>query len=572
MTGKARDGSADLVLGYLTRDARSTPSDVRGRVLEIARARQNVDGLLGAILAVASGLDLDDTLRTIVHAAIGLVDARYGALGVLGPGDELVEFIYEGIDEQTRELIGDLPRGRGVLGVLTTDPEPIRIADLSTHPAAVGFPAHHPPMRTFLGVPVQTRDTVFGNLYLTEKADGKQFTADDEVVLEALAAAAGIAIENARLYALSQTKQSWLEATREITLALLAGNEPPVVLQVVADKMLELTGSSCVLLAVPDDPDAEQESVTELVVSVAAGTTPVDVVGRRIPLPGPGLGEAFRTRRPVCADRLTLDPGPNAVTLPGAALALPLRAANAVSGVLVCLRGTHGEPFDADELSRMSAFADHAAVALTLANAQRQMRELDVLADRDRIARDLHDHVIQRLFAAGLSLQGTVQRAKSPDVHRRLLGTVDELQEIIEDIRSAIFDLHEGEAGVTRLRSRLHQVIADVTADSGLRTTVHMSGPLSALAPDLADHAEAVLREALSNVVRHAKATAVTVTVTVDDGLLLEISDNGRGIARGEPGRGLDNLHSRAEAAGGTVTVDSTAMEGTTVRWRAPVR
>ncbi|MGW0041936.1 sensor histidine kinase [Rhodococcus sp. NPDC003348] len=572
MTGKARDGSADLVLGYLTRDARSTPSDVRGRVLEIVRARQNVDGLLGAILAVASGLDLDDTLRTIVHAAIGLVDARYGALGVLGPGDELVEFIYEGIDEQTRELIGDLPRGRGVLGVLTTDPEPIRIADLSTHPAAVGFPAHHPPMRTFLGVPVQTRDTVFGNLYLTEKADGKQFTADDEVVLEALAAAAGIAIENARLYALSQTKQSWLEATREITLALLAGNEPPVVLQVVADKMLELTGSSCVLLAVPDDPDAEQESVTELVVSVAAGTTPVDVVGRRIPLSGPGLGEAFRTRQPVCADRLTLDPGPNAVTLPGASLALPLRAANAVSGVLVCLRGTRGEPFDADELSRMSAFADHAAVALTLANAQRQMRELDVLADRDRIARDLHDHVIQRLFAAGLSLQGTVQRAKSPDVHRRLLGTVDELQEIIEDIRSAIFDLHEGEAGVTRLRSRLHQVIADVTADSGLRTTVHMSGPLSALAPDLADHAEAVLREALSNVVRHAKATAVTVTVTVDDDLLLEISDNGRGIARGEPGRGLDNLHSRAEAAGGTVTVDSTAMEGTTVRWRAPVR
>ncbi|MFF0814890.1 GAF domain-containing protein [Rhodococcus sp. NPDC003318] len=545
--------------------------DVSDRFLDVTRARDQVGGLLAAMLGVASGLDLDKTLRTIVHAAISLVDARYGALGVRGAGTELTEFIYEGIDEHTRDLIGDLPRGRGVLGVLIANPEPIRLANLSEHPASVGFPRNHPPMRTFLGVPVTTHDTVFGNLYLTEKANGRQFTADDEAVLEALAAAAGIAIENARLYARSQRERAWLEATREITVALLGGDEPPAVLQLVADKVVALSGSDCSFLAVPDDPDAEQDALTELVVSVTSGTAPSHLIGRRIPLCGSVLGEAFRRRSPAQTDRLDLDSDGGSTPVPGAVLALPLRAAGAVSGVLVCLRGADREPFTSEEWDRMSAFADHAAVALRLANAQRQMRELDVLADRDRIARDLHDHVIQRLFATGLSLQGTVQRAKSPEVHRRLVDTVDDLQEIIQDIRTAIFDLHDDADSATRLRRRLHKVVADTTADSGPRTTVHMSGPLSTVTADLADHAAAVLREGLSNVTRHARATAVTVAVTVDDDLTVEISDNGRGIVPGPRGRGLDNLQARADAAGGSMTVDSTPTGGTTVRWRAPV-
>ena len=549
-----------------------TQPDVRDRILEILHTKENVDGLLSAILAVAYGLDLDRTLRTIVHAAVSLVDARYGALGVRGAGDELAEFIYEGIDEETRPLIGALPRGRGVLGVLIAHPDPLRIDDLSAHPASVGFPPHHPPMRTFLGVPVRTQDTVFGNLYLTEKANGQRFTADDEAAVEALAAAAGIAIDNARLYGQSRTEQAWSEATREITVALLAGDEPPSVLQLVADKVVELTGSDCSFLAVPDDPDTDQESLTELVASVVAGTPPVEIIGRAIPLHGSAIGTAFCTRQPAHADRLTLGPSHSPTTLPGAALVLPLRTANAVSGVLVCLRSAAGDPFDPDELERMTVFADHAAVALRLANAQRRMRELDVLTDRDRIARDLHDHVIQRLFAVGLSLQGTIQRAKSTEVRQRLMGTVDDLQEIVEDIRTAIFDLHGGDEGATDLRRRLHQVVAEVTADSRLKTTLHMSGPLSVVARGLADHAEAVLREALSNVVRHACATAVTVSVSVGDDLCLEVSDNGRGMAAGTQGCGLDNFQSRAAAAGGTVTVESTAMEGTTVRWRAPLR
>lgn len=543
-------------------------ASVNDRFTEIARVRDHVGGLLAAMMGVASGLDLDNTLRTIVHSAITLVDARFGALGVRGSGDELIEFIYEGIDEHTRELIGDLPRGRGVLGVLIDKPEPIRLNDLSEHPASVGFPPHHPPMRTFLGVPVTIHDAVFGNLYLTEKANGQQFTAADEVVLEALAASAGIAIENARLYARSQRERAWLEATREITVALLSGDEPPRVLQLVADKVLALSASDCSFLAVPDDPDAEQDALTGLVVSVAAGSAPVDLIGRRIPLDGSVLGEAFRRRRAMRTDRLHLDADSGSTALPGIVLALPLRTASAVSGVLVCVRG---EPFSEEEWERMAAFADHAAVALRLGNAQRQMRELDVLADRDRIARDLHDHVIQRLFAAGLSLQGTVQRAKSGEVRRRLVDTVDDLQETIEDIRATIFDLHTATENVTRLRRRLHQVIADIAADSSLRTTVHMSGPLSVVAGDLADHAEAVLREALSNVARHAEATAVTVTVTVADDLTIEVTDNGRGIEPGSPGHGLDNLQTRAAAAAGALTIASSPATGTTIHWSAPL-
>ncbi|WP_307718207.1 GAF domain-containing sensor histidine kinase [Rhodococcus tukisamuensis] len=526
--------------------------------------------LLGAVLAVAAGLDLDETLRSIVHAAVLLVDARYGALGVRGPGDELTEFVYEGIDDETRTLIGDLPRGRGVLGLLIAEPKPIRLDDIAAHPASVGFPAHHPPMKTFLGVPVQIRDEVFGNLYLTEKSGGEPFTAHDEAVLTALAAAAGIAVDNARLYQQSQIRQAWLEATSDIATGLLAGGDPTEVLQLIADKALGLTDSDSAFLAVPDDPDAGPEDVAELVVTVSTGATDT-LVGHVIPLTGSTSGEAFRSRRPLQVDMLAFDPGAEVRTRFGPALVLPLRAAESVAGVLVTLRRGGSPQFDAEQLSFMSAFADQAAVALQLANTQQRMRELDVLADRDRIARDLHDHVIQRLFAVGLSVQGTLQRARSPEVQRRLTDTVDDLQEIVQDIRTAIFDLHGGTEGTTRLRSRLHEVIAETTADSGLRTTVHMSGPLSVVDPDLADHAVAVLREALSNVVRHADADAVTVKVSVFDDLTMEVTDNGAGIPVDAERHGLDNLAARAAEVGGTMTAEPAPAGGTTVRWSAPL-
>src|SRR5689334_312022 len=244
--------------------------EVQDRVEQIVQGRDRLGGLVEAMLVVTSGLELDETLRTIVHTAIELVDARYGALGVRGHDHELVEFIYEGIDEAMREQIGHLPEGRGVLGVLIDDPKPIRLENISHHAASVGFPPNHPPMRTFLGVPVRIRDEVFGNLYLTEKSNGQPFSEDDEVLVQALAAAAGIAIDNARLYEQSRARQSWIEATRDIGTELLSGTDPAGVFRLVADEAQKLSGAATTVVAIAGDPQPGAD-VTELTVIAAAG-------------------------------------------------------------------------------------------------------------------------------------------------------------------------------------------------------------------------------------------------------------------------------------------------------------
>ena len=418
-----------------------------------AGGRTRPDGSVEAMLVVTSGLELDDTLRTIVHTAIELVDARYGALGVHGHAHELVEFIYEGIDEVTRKRIGPLPEGRGVLGVLIDDPKPIRLDHIMHHAASVGFPPNHPPMSTFLGVPVRIRDEVFGNLYLTEKADGQPFSEDDEVLVQALAAAAGIAIDNARLYEQSRTRQSWIEATRDIGTELLSGTDPARVFRLIADKALDLSGAHVTLVAVPVDPELAASEVAELVVAATAGDASL-AAAQTIPVAETPIGDTFVRRTPGRFDNVGLGPRDDAGGA-GPALVLPLRATDAVAGVLVALRRVGAQPFSADQLDMMAAFADQAALAWQLASAQRRMRELDVLTDRDRIARDLHDHVIQRLFAVGLALQGTIPRARSAEVQQRLSDCVDDLQQVIQEIRTAIFDLHGASAGTTRLRQRL---------------------------------------------------------------------------------------------------------------------
>ncbi|OYD71045.1 sensor histidine kinase [Rhodococcus sp. OK302] len=531
----------------------------------------HLDGLLEALLAVSAGLDLDATLRTIVRSAITLVDAKFGALGVRGEGDELEQFVYEGIDEATRELIGDLPRGRGVLGVLISDPQSLRLDDLSQHEASVGFPEHHPPMHTFLGVPIQTRGTVFGNLYLTEKSNGRSFTAHDEMIVRALASAAGIAIDNSQLYALAQIKQEWQYATSEVATALLAGVDALEVLQLISDRSLSLTQSDCAFLAVPPDPELTSADVTELVITVASGPNSEILVGRGIPLDSSTSGQAYRLKKPITVDSLEFDPGFSDEQTYGPTIVLPLRDGQQVMGVLAVLKARDAQPYRPDQVSLMSAFADQGAVALRLAGNQQRMRELDVLSDRDRIARDLHDHVIQRVFAVGLSVQGTLQRARSPEVQRRLKGTIDDLQDIIQDIRRTIFDLHASDDEVPTLRSRLHSVVAAATADTDLKVTLQVKGPLSVVDPQMGDHIEAVLREALSNVVRHAEASAVIVTVDVQDDLTLTVADDGVGIPLGIRRRGLNNLADRASELGGTFELRTTAGTGTTLAWSVPL-
>lgn len=543
--------------------------EVQDRIEQIVEGRDRLDGLIDAILAITSGLKLDATLRAIVHTAAELVDARYGALGVRGYDHRLVEFVYEGIDEETRHLIGSLPEGRGVLGALIEEPKPIRLDDISRHPASVGFPLHHPPMRTFLGVPVRIRDEVFGNLYLTEKADGQPFSDDDEVLVQALAAAAGIAVDNARLFEESRTREAWIEATRDIGTQMLAGADPAMVFRLIAEEALTLMAGAATLVAVPLDDEAPACEVDDLVIVEVAGEISPAVKQMTVAVSGTSIGGVFHDRTPRRFDRLDLAvDGP--VEL-GPALVLPLRAADTVAGVLVALRSADEQPFSDKQLDMMAAFADQAALAWRLATAQRQMREVEILTDRDRIARDLHDHVIQRLFAVGLTLQGAAPRARVPAVRESIYSSIDDLQEIIQEIRSAIFDLHAGPSRATGLRHRLDKVI-DQLAIPALHTTVQYTGPLSVVDTVLANHAEAVLREAVSNAVRHANATSLAINVSVEDDVRVEVVDDGVGISGDITESGLRNLRQRADDAGGEFTVENMPTGGTLLRWSAPLR
>ena len=542
-------------------------TEVQERITQIVEGRDRLDGLVEAMLVVTSELNLNAALRTIVHTAIELVDARYGALGVRGSGHDLVAFVYEGIDAEMRERIGHLPEGRGVLGVLIDHPKPIRLNDIAQHPASVGFPPNHPPMRAFLGVPVRIRDEVFGNLYLTEKANGQPFSEDDEVLVEALAAAAGIAIDNARLYEQSRARQSWIEATRDIATKLLSGAEPATVFQLIADEALKLAGAQATLVAVPVDSDLPSADVAELLITETAGELVSSIQTPTIPVSGTPVGQVFLDRIPQRFDNFQIGV---AELRPGPALVLPLRTTDKAAGVLIALRPDGATTFSQDEEEMMAAFADQATLAWQLATTQRLARELDVVTERDRIARDLHDHVIQRLFAVGLALQGTIPRARSPEVRQRLSEYIDDLQAVIQEIRTTIFDLHGSAGGATRLRQRLDEAIAQFS-DGKLHITTQFIGPLSVVDAGLADHAEAVVREAVSNAARHANATTLTVSVKVEDELCIEVVDNGRGIPEHITGSGLTNLLQRAQQVGGAFTVDTPPTGGTLLRWSAPL-
>jgi len=540
-------------------------TEVQERIEQIVQGRDRLEGLMDAMLVVTSGLELDETLRTIVHNGMRLVGAQYGALGVRGNDHELAGFIYEGIDAATKELIGPLPEGRGVLGLLIDEPRPIRLENILDHPASVGFPANHPPMHTFLGVPVRIRDEVYGNLYLSEKIDGEPFSEDDEVLAEALAAAAGIAIDNARLFEQTQTRQSWIEATRDIATELLGGADPAQVFRLIADEALSLTRAHAVLVAVPTDTELGAVDVDRLVVVETAGSAGWS---RPIPVAGNVIGQVFADRTPRRID--LLENPPEGIADAGPTLILPLRTTDTVAGVVVIVRDRGGNAFTDDQLDMMAAFTDQATLAWQLALSHRRMRELDVLSDRERIARDLHDHVIQRLFAIGLALQGAIPRARSTEIQQRLVESVDQLQGVISEIRTSIFDLHGGTSGSTRLRQRLDEAVGTF-AGAEVRTTTQFIGPLSVVDSALADHAEAVVREAVSNAVRHGHARTLTLNVRVDDDLVIEVIDDGCGMPTDVTESGLNNLRFRAAQSGGELVVGPAPGGGTRLRWSAPL-
>ncbi|WP_240677516.1 sensor histidine kinase [Actinacidiphila soli] len=549
--------------------------ELQVRINAVRGTRDRVHSLLEAVLSVGRELGLPQVLRRIVEAAVVLVDAEYGALGVIDEeqSERLSQFLPVGVSEEQIEAIGPLPSGHGILGELIRHPEPLRLEEISEHPASYGFPANHPPMHSFLGVPIRVRDEVFGNIYLTEKRGGQQFDGEDETVLSTLAVAAGVAIENARLYEESQLRRRWLEANAAITSSLLSGIDETRVLELIVDHARAILGADLGVLAVPLDGSED------LQVALATGTDAQAHRGLVLPREGSFVGAAIAASETITSADVAKDPritaGPPRWAGLGPAVAVPMGTSDGVRGVLLLARIEGAAAFTHAEAAPLLGFAGQAAVAMELAERRRDAEQIALYEDRDRIARDLHDLAIQRLFATGMTLQSAVRFVEHPEANERLLRAVDDLDETIKIIRSTIFGLrsHEGGPAVQGLRVRTVRVIEEAVPTLGFTPALRMEGLVDTDVPGpVRDHVVAVLGEALANVARHAQATAADVSLVVRSGeLTLTVADNGVGTKDGGRRSGLRNLAERAEELSGGLTLDSPSGGGTRLAWRVPL-
>ncbi|MET9885654.1 GAF domain-containing sensor histidine kinase [Streptomyces sp. NPDC006430] len=548
--------------------------ELQARINAARGTRDRVHSLLEAVVSVGRELDLAQVLRRIVEAAALLVDAEYGALGVIGPdGRRLSQFLTTGLTQEEIAKIGPLPAGHGLLGEIIRNPEPLRLSELDTHPSSYGFPANHPPMRTFLGVPIRVRDEVFGNLYLTDKRGGQDFDAEDESVISTLSVAAGVAIDNARLYEGSQRQQRWLEANAEITNSLLSGSPRLQVLELIARRAQEITGACLTEVSVP------VSGTDDLVVELVMGVDEDVRRGLVVPIEGTLPGTAYRSGAPVSSTGLADDAQYHAGAVRsddlGPAVAVPLgTSAQDTRGVLLLARAPEEPPFIAAELDHLRAFAGQAALALELAEHRHDAEQLALLEDRDRIARDLHDLAIQRLFATGMTLQSAARLVEHQGAAERVERAVSDLDETIKIIRSTIFGLRtRDEATGPSLRAQVARAVGDAASSLGFPPRLSMEGLLDTNVPlPVADHVVAVLSELLSNAARHAHATRVEVNLqAAADEVVLVVSDNGRGIPEEGRRSGLANLGERARRAGGTFEILSPPEGGSRLVWRAPL-
>lgn len=555
------------------------------RAHEVMATQGRLRGLLRASQMITGGLALPVVLRRIVEAARELAGARYGALGVLSPDGGLAEFVHVGMSEEVAGRIGHLPVGKGLLGALIDAPAPIRLDRLADDPRSCGLPAGHPPMTSFLGVPIQIRDDVFGNLYLTDSTRGG-FTADDEQLVTALAATAAAAVDNARLYEAARARGEWLQATATITRRLLspstddaadntAGDEAGDAadpLRLIAEYSREIAGADTVAVLLPA-PDA-----TGLRVELAAGVAAEDLTGAWSPLRGSLSGRVFTTGRPL---RLAAPDGRQTAIQPavpggldaGPVLVVPLLSSGSTHGVLTLLRRRGRAAFSADDEEMAAGFANQASVAIELARARADQQRAALLDERERIAADLHDHVIQRLFATGLSLHALATTLGPGPATDRVLANVRELDVTISQIRTTVFALQQPpDTAPRRLRARLLEVVADVTPALGHDPAVRLSGLLDTLPDAIGDDVLAVLREALTNVARHARATATEVELTArPDRVDLDVRDDGVGLGDTTRRSGLANLRRRAEQRGGTLAVAAGSPRGTHLTWSIPL-
>ena len=553
--------SVELLMGQLVEQASL-----------IMTAQQRLRRLLTANRSIVQELSLPAVLHRIVDTARDVAGARYAALGVIGADGLLEQFLHVGLDEEAVREIGELPKGRGVLGALIEDPNPIRLTRIADDPRSSGFPDGHPPMTTFLGVPIRSRDAVFGNLYLTDRIDGGPFTAEDEELVLALAATAGIAIENARLYEESRRRQEWLRASGEISRQLLDPEADHAdTLHRIATSVKRLASADVVTLVRPTDDDPSQ-----LEVVVATGAAERELVGLRYPNVDSIAWQAMQEGHGIRIEAVDQQPGVYLHLRPyvpvSQAMALPLRGETGPRGAIVAGRIIPHAPFTEADLDMAETFAGQAAIALELSDARADQQRLGVLEDRDRIARDLHDHVIQRLFAAGLSLQSIASTANDEVVEQRLTRTVDELDETIRQIRTTIFALQDDSS--RSLRGTALEVVDQLAPLLPVRPDLQLVGPLDTVVDDaIISDVEAVLRESLTNVAKHAQAAKIRVRVQADtQRLALTVTDNGVGLGTSTRRSGLANLHRRAERHGGEFGVSNAPEGGLRLRWSIPLR
>lgn len=539
----------------------------------------DVPRLLEAVRSIGSGLELHSTLDRICEKAAELADARYAAIGVVAEdGEGLADFVFHGVDEETARRIGRLPDGhKGLLGALIHDPAPVRLARLDEDARACGFPEHHPAMRSFLGVPIRVQGEIFGNLYLAEKRDGGPFTDDDLKMVRVLAAEAGIAIGNARLYEAAQQRERWIDGSVAVTRALLSADDAEDALQVVAEQARRLSGSVAGIVLLPAAEGG-------LEISAVAKDRPSTVLGAVVP-PESELVAELLDGEAVFLDDAATDPRmvTDFAREYGPTMMLPLQSDGRLLGALVTPRERGGRPFTETERTLAGHFASQAALALMMAEAQRDRERLAVYEDRDRIARDLHDLVIQRLFATGMMLETAQRNSAVPEVRQGVEKAVDELDVTIQEIRTAVFALQQGGPAEvpSGLRTRVLREINMAAVPLGFKPTHRFVGPVDTAVGELTGkNLIAALREALSNAFRHAGASRIDVvvdaTVVLPDGrqgVRLTVEDNGAGIPEGGRRSGLRNLGRRAESLGGDSWYGpgpGADSAGTTVVWQAP--
>lgn len=530
--------------------------------------RDQLARLVAATQAISSDLELPAALHNVVLVACDLVSASYAAIGVISPDGTLEEFVHVGMDPHVVDRLGSLPTGHGLLGAVIDEREPIRLANLTTDPRSVGFPAGHPHMTSFLGVPVRVGGTVYGNLYLTGSARG-QFDAVDEKIILTLATMAGTAIANARLYEESRLGQRWLFASEEINQRLLSGELSVGEVRPIAELILALSAAAFVGLVLPtdladapafaqrfgplaDSPDfSSDEEISEL----------PDRVRRAL---------ETKENRAAAFHEIELW----ASSLVGSTMVIPWGDSEATrEGALVISREANGQPYSVADRRMTKRFARSVAIARELAMSRNDREHVALTDERDRIARDLHDHVIQSLFAVGLGLQSVVG-STTGQVAARVSAQVDAIDVTIRQIRQTIFQLSTPPtASAYSQKQRLNHLVRTILEGEGIDSSLDFRGPVDTLIDsELGDEVSAVLREALSNVVRHAEASRVDITIAVSTTeVRVVVTDNGRGLGQVGHRSGLDNLEHRARARGGRFSTAARAPSGTTIDWAAPV-